>query len=366
MEHGGDIYTNQNIELDFSVNLSPLGPPESVTAALAEMLAAEDPVQKGRILSWYPDPLCRELREALEKKTGLPREWITCGNGASELIMALVQAARPRKAMVPAPTYQGYERCLRAAGAEIVRHRLHRENGFALTGDILTDLRKDRDISMLFLCSPNNPAGNCIEPALLGNIAEYCRENRILLAADECYLDLLPGAGERSLKGALAENPYLVIINAFTKTYAMPGLRIGYLLSSNEKLQKKLRLQQPEWSVSMIAQRAAIAALRDTEYLGKAVQMVRAERAYVCERLRRLGAEVVEGEAPFVLFRVETELYEPLREQGILIRRCGGIPGLEGPGHFYRTGLRSHEENRLLMDRIERILLNTPPDFSVS
>ena len=102
MEHGGDIYGNKNIELDFSVNLSPIGPPQEVCRLLKE----EDWTG---ILTNYPDPEYRELRQALSQKTDLPEDWILCGNGASELLMAVVQAVRPKRAMIPVPSYQGYE-----------------------------------------------------------------------------------------------------------------------------------------------------------------------------------------------------------------------------------------------------------------
>ena len=94
MEHGGDIYGNKNIELDFSVNLSPIGPPQEVCRLLAE----EDWTE---ILSSYPDSTYRELRQALAHKLELPEDFILCGNGASELLMAVVQAVRPKRAMIP-------------------------------------------------------------------------------------------------------------------------------------------------------------------------------------------------------------------------------------------------------------------------
>ena len=103
MEHGGDIYGNKNIELDFSVNLSPIGPPQEVCRLLKE----EDLTE---ILSSYPDPAYRELKQELSQKLELPEDWILCGNGASELLMAVVQAVRPKRAMIPVPSYQGYER----------------------------------------------------------------------------------------------------------------------------------------------------------------------------------------------------------------------------------------------------------------
>lgn len=373
MEHGGDIYGNQNIELDFSVNLSPIGPPEGVLKALKG-----DDMQKA--LTSYPDPQYRELRAALSKKLAIPEEWLLCGNGASELLTAAVQAVRPGRAVIPVPTYLGYERVLEAVDAQILFCEMDREKGFALTDDLFDDRGGLKELaessrgsgsnSMLFLCNPNNPVGNCIDPALLNKIAEYCRTEHIYLVVDECYLDLLPDVESRTKLPALADNPYLIIVSAFTKTYAMPGVRLGYLMTSNSELRAKIQLQQPEWSVSMLAQKAGIAALRDKDYLNRARQAIRMEREYICEKLRESGAEVFEGEGPFVLFISGKELYEPLKERGILIRRCGGIRGIRNEaedggsaekesadgGHYYRVGVKSHDENVRLMRSIGEIM----------
>ena len=381
MEHGGDIYTNRGIELDFSVNLNPLGPPEQVRSTLRNMLD---------LIACYPDPLCRKLRHALALKLGVPEAWILCGNGASEMLQAAVQAIKPTKVLIPVPTYQGYERAALATGAEVIFRQLERENGFRITDDILEDIETLPEGSILFICNPNNPVGNCMREDLLQRIAEKCRSAGIYLIVDECYLELVSGEEARSMRRFLSANPYLVIVRAFTKTYAMPGVRLGYLLAADKALLEKIRLQQPEWSVSMLAQCAGLAALsldraagvnkrRGTDrgadggangeaerksadsisYLTTALQVIHDERDYVCQRLRDLGAHVYDGEAGFVLFSCDGELYEPLRESGILIRRCDGIRGIEsavGGQHFYRIGLREHSDNVRLLDRIQSLL----------
>ena len=367
MEHGGDIYGNKSIELDFSVNLSPIGPPREVVQEIRSI--SGDGLQK--LIMSYPDPAYRELRGALDRKLEIPEEWIVCGNGASELLMAAAQAVHPGRAMIPVPTYQGYERVLEAAGAGIFFYELTREQGFALTGEFMESAEGIRRLAetgaetdlesgaMLFLCNPNNPSGKCIEPALLKEIAQYCKANRIFLVVDECYLDLLADGERRTMKRELAGNPYLIIVNAFTKTYAMPGIRLGYLLTSNSELRGKVRLRQPEWSISMTAQRAGIAAMGAADYLSEARKAVQAEREYVCTELRELGMDTVEGEAPFIMFRCRKELYEALREKGILIRRCDGIRGVRGGsegGYYYRIGLRRHEDNLRLMKEIGDLL----------
>ena len=358
MEHGGDIYGHKNIELDFSVNLSPIGPPQEVCRLLAE----EDWTG---ILTNYPDPEYRELRQALSQKMDLPEDWILCGNGASELLMAVAQAVRPKRAMIPVPSYQGYERALQAVGAEILFYQLDREKGFTLMEDILERadglkrLAGTKEETMLFLCNPNNPVGKCIEPELLDKIADYCKTNHIFLVVDECYLDLFPEAQSRTMKRKLPENPHLIIVNAFTKAYALPGIRLGYLATDNEELRERIRLQQPEWSVSMFAQKAGIAALSSRGYLEEARQAVQAERGYISGQLRELGMKVFDGEAPFVMFLSSKELYEPLKEKGILIRKCDRIRGIrdrsEERGHYYRVGIRSHAENVRLMKAIREV-----------
>lgn len=357
MEHGGDIYGNKNIEMDFSVNLSPIGPPQEVCRLLTEDWTG--------ILTNYPDPEYRELRQALTQKLELPEEWILCGNGASELLMAAAQVVRPKRAMIAIPSYQGYERALQAVGAEILYYQLDREKGFALTEDILEradglkKLAGTKGETMLFLCNPNNPVGMCIEPELLDQIADYCKANHIYLVMDECYLDLLTDAQSRTMKRKLPENPYLIIVNAFTKAYALPGIRLGYLMTSNEELRSKIRMQQPEWSVSMLAQKAGIAVLGSRGYLEETRQAVQAEREYISWQLQELGMEVFDGDAPFVMFLSGKELYEPLKEKGILIRRCDGIRGARDPseenGHYYRIGLRSHAENMRLISKIREV-----------
>ena len=357
MEHGGDIYGNKNIELDFSVNLSPIGPPREVNGAILDS-------ELQGLLTSYPDPMYRDLRRALARNLELPEEWILCGNGASELLMAVVHAVRPVRAMIPVPSYQGYERALEAVGAGILFYELKREQGFALTEDFLKSADGIKRLAgtetMLFLCNPNNPVGKCTEPELLNKIAEYCRENHIFLVVDECYLDLVPDARHKTMRRALKENPYLIIVDAFTKTYAMPGIRLGYMMLSSADLRRAVQMQQPEWSLSMFAQRAGLASLGSEGYLHEARQAVRAEREYVCERLREMGMEVFDGEAPFVMFFSRKELYEPLKEKGILIRRCDGIRGVRGSseegGHYYRIGLRSREENIRLMRTIGELL----------
>ena len=222
--HGGDIYTKK-CRVDFSVNVNPLGAPESVKEAVRK--SAESVEQ-------YPDALCRDLTRALSEKEQLPEENILFANGAAELIFALTQALRPKKALIAAPGFAEYEAALSAAGCFIRMYPLQKEKGFLLQDDFCDDLTDDLDL--VFLCNPNNPTGLTIPQELLLKILDNCRERNIYLVLDECFIEFLPEPEKVTMQGKLDEYPNLLILRAFTKIYAMPGLRLGYLLCSDEDL----------------------------------------------------------------------------------------------------------------------------------
>jgi len=150
-EHGGDIYGNPGVRLDFSVNTNPLGMPDAVRQAL---------VSRVDEYARYPDPQCRTLRAAIALHENVPEDWVLCGNGAADLIYRLCYAVGPRRALVCAPTFSEYERALEQIGCRAAHHNLTAEEQFALTSDI--EERLVPGIDALFLCHPNNPTGGLI------------------------------------------------------------------------------------------------------------------------------------------------------------------------------------------------------------
>ena len=215
-KHGGDIYTN-TYRLDFSTNLNPLGMPESVRAAACEGVRRSD---------CYPDVQCRELVRAIAQKERVPEEFVVCANGAAELIFSVVRALRPKKALLVSPGFAEYERALAAKDCEIVYYPLRAENGFLLGCDYLEYLQED--VELLFLCNPNNPTGVQIDRALLERILQVCKERGIRMVLDVCFLDFLDDPAQADFASQLKEYPQLFLLKAFTKTYAMAGLRLGY------------------------------------------------------------------------------------------------------------------------------------------
>lgn len=346
LTHGGDIAgffeEYGRPPLDFSANVSPLGLPEGVRQAVIDSLGMADE---------YPDPLCRKLRAAIADHEGCTAGELLCGAGAAELIFRLVLAQSPRTALVLAPTFAEYEAALRLTNCRILRHTLRAEEKFRVTERILTDLNANPDL--VFLCQPNNPTGQPVSRGLALEILDRCERTGSLLVMDECFVDLLDDPEAYTLKARLG-SPSLLILKAFTKTYAMAGLRLGYCLSSNRSLLERMAACGQPWNVSSAAQAAGIAALRETAYLKALRRLIAAERPRLAAGLEQLGCTVMGSRANFVFFSAKPGLDAALRQHGILIRACENYSGLDG--RYYRAAVRTADDNNALLAAIGQCL----------
>jgi len=335
-QHGGDIYKHKNM-LDFSANINMLGIPKSVVLAACEGVA---------VSQHYPDPQCVNLRQALSEQEEIPMEQIICGNGAAELIISLILAKRPKKALLPVPSFHEYEQALHIVDCKILHHYMEEKDGFLLQEDFLQEIKTDVDI--IFLCNPNNPTGSLIEPEFMKKILRKCEEQDVLLVVDECFIDFTQESKDYSIKGQCEKTENLFVLKAFTKLYAMPGLRLGYGLSSNlELLQKMKEVSQP-WSVSIPAQMAGVAALKETNYVKQSKELLRKEKAYLISELEKLNIKTYASKANYIFFHTGIGLYKRCYEKGILIRDCSNYEGL-GEG-YYRIAVKTHEENAQLLE----------------
>lgn len=340
--HGGDVYKNR-VTLDFSANVNPLGTPEPVKTAIR---AAADAVDR------YPDPYCTALRERLSGLHGVSTDEILCGNGAAELIFSFIAALNPKHALLPVPSFAEYETALRAAGVAPTFCPLLRENGFAVTEGILDAITEDMDV--LMLCSPNNPTGRCIETGLLLKILDRCRKTGTWLFLDECFFDLCDDGRALSLIGELQKNDRALILRAFTKTYGMAGVRLGYAVSKNRELLAGMSESVQPWNVSTIAQAAGLAALDCPDWARDARDLFRTEKAYLADALAALDISVLPGDANYLLLSGVPTLYEKLLERGVLVRDCSNYRGLRKGD--VRIAVRKHAENAALIAVIREVL----------
>ena len=340
--HGGDVYHNR-VTLDFSANVNPLGTPPEVMDAVAE---------SAKKLAAYPDPYCGALRAKLAAVHGVQPEEIVCGNGAAELIFQFAAALRPKRALLPVPSFSEYEAALDAAGCEIRYFTLERAEGFAVTPALLPEITAETDA--LVLCTPNNPTGRSIDPALLRQILTRCRETGTWLLLDECFLDLTDRGAEKSVIPALTADDRCFVLRAFTKLYGMAGVRLGYAVCKNRDFLTELcRTAQP-WNVSAPAQAAGEAALGCRDFVQKTLALIAEEKQYLLRELRALGIAVLPGDANFLMLSGVPGLHARLlAEKGILIRSCANYRGLdEGDA---RIAVRTHEENARLIAALREV-----------
>ena len=347
--HGGDLegaaeksgFAPSDL-LDFSANINPLGMPPGVREAIVESM--------DRAL-FYPDSFCRKLRKALAEHTGQKTEYILCGNGGADLIYRLVYALRPKKALVTAPAFAEYEEALVQTGTELLFHELGEA---PVTDSFLEKLSPELDL--VFLCNPNNPTGLLTEKPLIQKLLDRSRELGVRVLLDECFLDFVPEEEEYSLADLLEEYPGLVILKSFTKLYAIPGLRLGYVLSSDTELLERMRRAGQPWAVSEAAQAAGIAALQAEGFREQTIRLVTEERAFLKKSLEDMGFHVLDGQANYLCFRAQGDkkLTERLLKEGILLRSCANYRGLGAD--YYRTAVRGRAENERLLAVLGKVV----------
>ena len=262
--------------------------------------------------------------------------------GAAEAFVLLARALQPRHAVCVHPGFTEPEAALRAAGHAVEQVVL--EPPYVLYPAQVPD-----HADLVVIGNPTNPTG-----VLHERLAELCREGRTTVV-DEAFMDAVPGE-PHSLAGTRL--PGLVVVRSLTKTWALAGLRVGYLLTDPD-LVRRLRDAQPLWSVGTpglvaldaCSQRGPVAmAQRDAGVLAEL-------RDDLTTELRARGVEVVDGVAPYLLCRVpgRADVREALRAEGVAVRRGDTFPGLSE--EHWRTAVRSVQHSRALLDALDVVLV---------
>ena len=366
MIHGGEIY-DKTIEYDFSVNLNPVPCPVSIKNALLEAVT---------VAHKYPDleqkSFRRAVSDSLNKMTSadgisFDSDMIIGGNGASELISAVVQMVRPRKVLLPIPSFYGYVHALNMAKeCEIITYKLDSDNDFEL-GKAFIDVIQE-DIDLVIIGNPNNPTGRLIDREVLEGIIRKCRETNTALLVDECFYYLSGDSRSTEQKEDSAETSLsqtsisarnyisdyhgLFVIDAYTKLFSIPGVRVGYLVSCTDNI-TKIKRYLPEWNMSAFATAAGVACAMECtdDFCNESRQMISRERQFLVKELEKLGIKTYPSDSNFILIYSNVNLYDKLFEKKILIRDCSTYDGLcKG---FYRIAVKNHVENMELVSRIK-------------
>ncbi len=347
--HGGEGWKLQGKE-DFSANLNPLGPPKGLDQMLAEASSR---------LDHYPDDAATLFRKAIAARYKVLPGNVIIGSGSSELIRLFPEVfiERGDKVLMPHPTFMEYGFACRFMGAQVVPFELSPEKGFKPQIDAMLSLL-DKGYKAVYLCNPNNPTGVSPPKADVIRLTKECEELGVLVFLDETLMELMPDEGVLSCASEVERHPNLFLIRSLTKSYAIPGFRVGYGLGSKEMISTLDRARQT-WNVGELEQAVSTRLIQEQRgYVEEAGKILVQERDRVYDHLFSLGARTHRPDAFFFFLDVSPigltgkQFRDRMLEQGVVVRDCASF------GHPYeryvRFCVKTPEKDELLLRALER------------
>jgi threonine-phosphate decarboxylase len=352
-DHGGNIFdiarqlgTEPSDIIDFSASINPLGLSlmvrKSVICALDKLVH-------------YPDNTHRELKQALADHHGLSPANIAVANGSTEIIYHLPAMLPGSRALIISPSFNEYLRSLVQQQWEVRHFILKPESNFSIDLAALEQALAD-GYDALYLCNPGNPNGTLSTLRTVEQIYRLCIASGTFLVLDEAFMDFCE---DSSAKHFIVKGDNGIVLRSMTKFFGIPGLRLGYALSSSTMAERLDAMGGP-WSVNSMALAAGVAALQDGEHNQRTIEYIRRERRDFYDRLTELKQlKVYPSSANFLLAEIVSgmpagELRERLMHQRLLIRDCTNFMGLSP--QFFRIAVRTTEENERLLGALKRIL----------
>lgn len=345
--HGGNIYKFEREGkevLDFSSNINPLGVPQKFTDIAKENFDK---------LTNYPDPYYIELREKIGKYNSVTKENIIVGNGATEILFLYMRAVKPKKVLVLAPCFAEYERALKSVGAQIEYFELKEKNNFYPDIQTLKKKLEGQHYDLFLFCNPNNPTGQLIKFDDVKDLAAICKKQDMKIFIDEAFIEFVENWKEKT--AALLKNKDVFIMRAFTKFFAIPGLRLGYGISFDEELMNKLQAEKEPWSVNTFANLAGLVMLDDKDYIKKSEKWMAEEKNFLYQELsKNKNLKVYKSECNFLLIKLLTttsqEIQTKLLKKNILVRDASNFQFLDES--YIRVAVKDREKNLKLIESL--------------
>ena len=334
-----------DVAVRLNTNESPLPPP----AAFGEAVAAA-----ARSVSWnrYPDRQATELRSRIAARHRVDPDRVFAANGSNEVLQCLLLAygGAGRSAVVFEPTYALHSHLARVTGTAVVEGE--RDGDFNLDPDAAMALIASARPSVTFLCSPNNPSGTVEPPSVIASLLDAVGSTSGLLCVDEAYAEFSPHS---ALELVDDETP-LAVTRTYSKTWAMAGARLGYLIGPRWLVAELDKVALP-YHLDALKQAVGVAALDFVDDMQARVGAIVSERARLTDRLGGLPVDVWPSGANFVLFRPRArngaEVWQQLLARSVLVRNCASWPGLAG---CLRVTIGTPEEDDMFLDALEEIL----------
>lgn len=351
--HGGQAWRLEGIE-DYSQNLNPMGPPPGLEDILVKAVSDT---------GHYPDAGCLDVREKIARFYKLKPENITMGAGSSEIIrnFPFVFVSPGDSVLLPSPSFAEYTQQCRLAGAQIDYLPLGPENNFYIDTGELFSVLKSKHYKAFYICNPNNPTGRVESRKKLLEIVRFCEEIGTMVFLDETLLALCPEVDQTSLMSYVDEFTNLIIADSYTKSFAIPGLRVGFAVSNPRIIQEMDKVKLP-WNLGTVEQ-AVAARLTEFEmdYVAQAARDLRKESAVMHAALEDMGFPVGGVSDSFFYFvdlaplGIDApKLVEMMLKNGIMVRDCSSF----GPQFrtYVRFCVKDKERNARFLDAMEKSL----------
>jgi histidinol-phosphate aminotransferase len=337
------LYRDRSYFARMMGNESPFPPSPRVKEAMDSVFSK---------LGWYPDSTYFELRDALAKYTGLPSLNTIVANGSTELIDLISRSfiETGDEAILSIPTYSVYRMRLRVAGANLIEvPKLQPDFRYDVEG-ILS--RVNPRTKVIVVVRPDNPIGNVVPKEDMPRILD----SGVIVIVDEAYYEF----SGRTLTNLIQEYDNLIVLRTLSKAFSLAGLRVGYALANNQVI-KYLERARPAFTVSLLAEKTAVAALGDMEYSRSNIRKIIRGREFLLREISKIkGLRPYPSETNFILVKVENgelpvgKIMMGLVNRGIIVRDYTDAKGLQG--EYLRITVSTMEDNENLIKGLRELL----------
>ncbi|EGA88323.1 threonine-phosphate decarboxylase [Planococcus donghaensis MPA1U2] len=331
--------------IDFSENVHPFGPPAFLKEQWSEMYA---------LIGSYPDPDGEPFRTSVAQFHQVDVDQVATGNGAAEVFTWLAKRYRNQQVVLVEPAFSEYRQTLEAENVEIQTIQLQPRNDWMLTLESIQTTISG--CKALYICNPHNPTGVFIHIKKLRQIAKTCLEHDCELVLDEAFIDFI--GEEASFIPFLHEFPNVIIVRSMTKMYAIPGLRLGYVVSQRRTI-VQLKKGAAHWNVNALSAAIGASCLNQSGYREKVIKAATTEREKMQQFLAMHQCKITHSAVNFLSFKLPesknaTAFFIDLLKKGVVLRHTESFQGMNG--QWFRIGMKSPDNMEKLREAISEWL----------
>ncbi|WP_277221828.1 pyridoxal phosphate-dependent aminotransferase [Peptoniphilus vaginalis] len=351
--HGANVFEiakDEGIKIedirDFSSNINPLGPSKRALESLKENL---------NLLSTYPDVDYVDLKKAISSYASCDVKNIVLGLGSTEILKDAIHYFAPKTSMILSPCYSEYERELRKISSYIIQYNLEEKNDFKVNLDELIKIINEKNVEFLIFANPNNPTGTILTRY---EIERILKETKARVLVDETYIEF---TDMETFSSSSLTKSYdkLIVVRGTSKFFALPGIRLGYGLTSNHELLKFFKDKEVLWQINSVAEICGKVMFSDEAYIKEVHDFVRTRRVGLYKKLAKIkNLRAFESYGNFVLVKIlrgpdARELRERLMKKGLVVRNCDTFKNLDKS--FFRFCILNDDANERLIENLREI-----------